>query len=68
MSTWSSLPSDIRKLIIDKGKEVLVSELAAHKILFNNCMLQLVFKFAGPHVCFRLRILNIGGIVNIHLM
>jgi len=65
MSTWSSLPADIRKLIIGMGKEIILSE---HKLLFNNCMVQLAFKFAEPHVCFRLRILNIGGTVSIQLI
>jgi len=68
MSTWTSLPSEIRKLIIEMGKEIRHQEFVKHKQLFQNCMIQLAFKFAEPNICLRLRILNIGGAVTIHLM
>jgi len=66
MSTWSSLPSEIRKLIIEMGKEIRNQEFIEHKQMFQACLFEILFKFVEPILCVRLRILNIG-VLHMHM-
>jgi len=55
MSKWDDLPSEIRKIIITMGKEIVCEEFLSHQELFQNCLFDIIYRTDRTmHICMRL--------------
>ena len=54
MTTWTDLPSEIRKIVIYMGKEICTHELLEHVKLFRYCLYDI-----KQHSCVKNRVIRV---------